>query len=237
MGSFGDFAGGAIGSDAGQSFIAGAAVSGINAAISSSGGDENFARNWQMQQNAQAFSAKQSATQYQRSVEDMRKAGLNPILAVAPGMKNSAASGTGGSTTMARDPKIGATALASMRLKQELGNMKAQKLQTMAATGAATEQKYKYAADTRLAMEDIKVRQQDFKVRQYEQVFQQWKIEQQKAMSSSAFHRSEIDRLDHAVRQREYDSRKGKGRRTVTEIGKMGKELNPFGPLLPTGKR
>lgn len=74
-----------------------------------------------------AFQERMSNTAYQRAIADMRKAGLNPILAVNRG---GASSPGGASATMVNPDAAlqnkGTSALAALRTKQELQNMDVQ---------------------------------------------------------------------------------------------------------------
>ncbi len=77
------------------------------------------------------FQERMSSTAYQRSMKDMRSAGLNPILAYQKG----GASTPGGA--QANIPDMGpaaSTALSGVRLKQELRNMKDTQKQIRATT-------------------------------------------------------------------------------------------------------
>jgi hypothetical protein len=76
------------------------------------------------------FQAQQSATSYQRAVQDLRAAGLNPILA---GTVGGASTPSG---VMAPTPQFGTTALAQKRLNQEIKNLKAQEKNLNAQTDA-----------------------------------------------------------------------------------------------------
>lgn len=102
----------------------GAAGSIISGGLNYLGQRQANASNAQQAQQQMEFQADQTSTSYQRGVADMRKAGLNPMLAYSQG---GADSGAGASAQMQNEMQPGVnSALSAMHTLQELQSMQAQ---------------------------------------------------------------------------------------------------------------
>lgn len=102
------------------------AVAGIAAGASLLGGALSNRANRKEAEKDRAFQERMSSSSYQRGVADMRAAGLNPALMYSSG--KGGASTPGGAMARQDDVISGASssAMAAMRLKQEIKNMKEQ---------------------------------------------------------------------------------------------------------------
>jgi hypothetical protein len=127
--------------------IATAAAGGLNFL----GQKDANATNMQLAQNQMDFQREMSNTSYQRAVADMKKAGLNPMLAYSQG----GASSPGGASTTVQNKFSGAVqASQQMQLQNETIKQIQSQTQVNNATAAKTQ------ADTLLSAQELKNRTQ-----------------------------------------------------------------------------
>ena len=188
----------------------------INAAGALLGGKQQNAANLGISATQMAFQERMSNTAYQRGMKDMRKAGLNPILAYQRGGAT-----TPGGASIPANNVIGeaarqgvSTALQSERLDADL--------KAVDATIANVKE------DTRLKAEQQKLVKADVTTRQTQQNLNdvvgaktrvQWDIEKQNLTSARA--RAAADRTTEEF----FNSEPGKW---LKRLDLLGRAINPF---------
>jgi HSP90 family molecular chaperone len=159
--------------------------------------DNMFAKN--RQEDAQAFSAQQYATRYQTQTEDMKKAGLNPMLSVSQGAgtsPQSSAATPGSNFTSALD-KAQMEVLTSQARKNNaeatitedvgLDQAKATLNQTLQNTGLTAAQIQKVNAETENAIAQLQnIKDENLKIkRAAELLYQQANLASQQQLSET----------------------------------------------------
>ena len=159
--------------------------------------DNLFAKN--RQEDAQAFSAQQYATRYQIQTEDMKKAGLNPMLSVSQGAGSSpqSSAATPGSNFTSALDKAQMEVLTSQARKNNaeatitedvgMDQAKATLNQTLQNTGLTAAQIQKVNAETENAIAQLQnIKDENLKIkRAAELLYQQANLASQQQLSET----------------------------------------------------
>jgi len=159
--------------------------------------DNMFAKN--RQEDAQAFSAQQYATRYQTQTEDMKKAGLNPMLSVSQGAGSSpqSSAATPGSNFTSALDKAQMEVLTSQARKNNaeatitedvgMDQAKATLNQTLQNTGLTAAQIQKVNAETENAIAQLQnIKDENLKIkRAAELLYQQANLASQQQLSET----------------------------------------------------
>lgn len=99
----------------------------VTAIVQAADAANQMAFNYQQADKNRKFQQYMSSTSHQREVEDLKKAGLNPILSVSGGGGASTPSGNAATTGLGN---VASTALQAKRLTEEIKNINAQTKKT-----------------------------------------------------------------------------------------------------------
>ena len=154
---------------------------GIDSIFSKASADQSYEYNRRLQKHDQEWQEKMRATQYQTTVEDMQKAGINPAVALSGGA--SLSSQGGGSSASAQAPTANAT--------QAGANL----AEVMQATALTKAQKENIEADTEMKDAQSGKTREEQKTEKYKREFEQKTEQIRIAMMSGELTKQQYDMM------------------------------------------
>lgn len=231
-----------------------AAASVLGSVLSAKGQSDTNSANAEMAQNQMDFQERMSSTAYQRSMADMKAAGLNPILAYQKG----GASTPGGSTATMINPvpdKIGDTlsnsATQALRMGAELDKIKADTRTSESQSELNLAQERKVNAETDLARQGFTTGtlNQNLLGQQHENLVES--LREIGARIRNMDSDTDLKEVTKLLRDLDIPSARAAASRATSDeefyntpfgrvlrmLGRAGDELNPLKRLVPSARR
>lgn len=191
------------------------------------GQDETNAKNISLSREQMAFQERMSGTAYQRAVEDMRKAGLNPMLAYQQG---GASTPTGSLATVENAAKIGANtgqaAAASIQAMQQVQQSKAQTDLIAAEAAKTRSETVDNSINTGLKLAEIdRTKESAWSLHQggYKDRASAWDIvERMNAMLEGGGYSAQVEKLRNEANRSWYEYEKTKGESKLVDYSLAG---------------